>query len=316
MYDKVKFWINRSIIGEQYPIIAYCLDNPRESIDIKTGEIISTYGNLENLKVAIYVGGLSVVGSLPKYLYGGSNVYPLDRHSTAKAIEKIEDSLKLKINGAAVTEVEFGTNFIMKHKVSDYIARLGEMPRLTRCLITESSLQYRGKGRQQPKTFVFYNKIADAISKGMQYPTDLEEVNLLRYEMRLKNRLPKQLGVPVVTASTLIELPFYKIMIKRYQDSYFSISKLNQVKNNIMNNIKTVKDAYDVLTARLISQEDPNFINNYIAELKGANVFKDPKYYTRLKRTLKAITAKANFTESDELIRELDDDIKNCGAYV
>ena len=35
-----------------------------------------------------------------------------------------------------------------------------------------------------------------------------------------------------------------------------------------------------------------------------------------MKRKIKEVATKADITISDELIRELDDDVKNCGAYV
>jgi hypothetical protein len=38
--------------------------------------------------------------------------------------------------------------------------------------------------------------------------------------------------------------------------------------------------------------------------------------YTRLKKKIEKVLNKANFTMSDELIKELDDDFRNIGAYV
>ena len=144
----------------------------------------------------------------------------------------------------------------------------------------------------------------------------MKAANLLRYEMRLNSRLPQQLGVPEVRASTLSEIPFYRMMVRRYQDSYFSISKQNQLKTNIMSEIKTVSDAFDVFVARLISQTDQTQIGGFLDELKEAGVFSDRKNYSRLKRKIQEVATKANITVSDELIRELDDEVKNCGAYI
>ena len=314
MYDKVKLWIDRCDIGEQYPNIASLLDEAREQTDLKTGEV-RTFGSLQGLKVSLYVGGLSIVGSLPKYLYG-SNVYPLDRHTTAQAIEKMGDALHIPIGEAAVTGVEFGTNFLMMHQIPDYLAKLGNMPRLSRYHFEPSTLYYKGIGKQQPKVFAFYDKMADATAKGMEYPEDMKGANLLKYEMRLNGRLPQQLGVPEVKASTLTETPFYRMMVKRYQDSYFSISKLYQVKTNVMSEIKTVSDAFNVFVARLISQTDQTQIGGFLDELKEAAVFEDRKNYSRLKKKIQEVATKANITVSDELMRELDDEIRNCGAYV
>lgn len=204
----------------------------------------------------------------------------------------------------------------MLHQVQDYLAKLGNMPRLTRYHFEPSTLYYKGTGKQQLKTFVFYDKLADARAKGMDYPENMKGANLLKYEMRLNGRLPHQLGVPEVKAPTLTETPFYRLIVKRYQDSYFSISKLFQLKTNIMSEIKTVSDAYNVFVARLISQTDQSQIGGFLDELKEAKVFNDRINYSRLKKKIQEVATKANITMTDELMRELDDEIKNCGAYV
>lgn len=311
-YDKIKIWIDRTIVGEQYPTIVNCLDSAKQETDLETGEV-KTHGSIEGLKVSVYTGGLSVIGSLPKFLFG-SNVYPLNRHTAAQALEKLGDTLHLQVSEANVTEIEFGANFLMKNPVPEYLARLGVMPRMERTQVTTYSLRYAGKGKQQPRVSVYYDKKADAAAKGMDYPEDLE--NLLRYEMRLKGRLPYQLSVPEVKASTLIEPDFYRLMVKYYQESYFSISKLNQIKTDVMSEIKTPTDAYEVFVARLISETDPSKIEGFLDELKTAGVFADRKNYSRLKNKIQEVATKVNITISDDLIKELDDEVKNSGAYV
>ena len=313
-YDKIKIWIDRTIVGDQYPTIANYLDSAKQETDLQTGEV-KTYGCIEGLKVSVYTGGLSVIGSYPKFLFG-SNVYPLNRHTTAQALEKLADTLHLRVSEADVTEIEFGANYLMKHPVVEYLSKLGTMPRLDRLQVATNSLRYGGKGKQQRKVYAFYDKKVEATTKGIAFPEDLKGANMLRYEMRLNGRLPQQLRVAEVTASTLTQAPFYKMMVKRYQDSYFSISKQNNIKINIMSEIKTVSDAFNVFVARLISQSDQTQISGFLDELKEAGVFEDRKNYSRLKKKIQEIATKANITVTDELMRELDDEIKNCGAYV
>ncbi|MEE1232878.1 MAG: phage/plasmid replication protein [Phocaeicola sp.] len=310
MYDKLKIWAARS---RATPDIGKFLDNAKDQIDHATGEI-RTFGSLDGLKVSVFTGGISIIGSLSKYLYS-NNIYPLDRHSTAEAVEKLSDNLHLNISDAKITGLEFGTQFVMRHKPEDYIRKLGEMPRLQRYHFEVGTLYYKPRGKQQPKVFVFYDKKADAVAKGMTLPDGLSDANLLKYEMRFNQRLPQQLGVPEVTALTLSDKEFYRQMVRRYQDCYFSISKQNQVKTNIMNEIKTVSDAYDVLVARLINQSDQTLITAYLEELKEAKTFEDRKSYTRLKKKIQDVAAKAELG-SDELVKELDNEIKNVGAYV
>ena len=160
--------------------------------------------------------------------------------------------------------------------------------------------------------------MAGCKTKKLAYPSDFEDKNLLRYEMRLKGRLAYQLGVPEVKASTLYDRQFYRELVRRYQDSYFSISKINELNPNAMKEIKNVSDAFNIFVARLLSQtEQPQRqIDTFINEIKAAGVFEDKKYYTRLKDKLNEIVTKDNITISNELIKELDDAIVNCGAYV
>ncbi len=150
----------------------------------------------------------------------------------------------------------------------------------------------------------------------MVLPVGFEKANLLKYEMRFNGRLSQQMGVDDVKASTLFESGFYRQMIKRYQDNYFAISKLNQVKTDVMSEIKTVSDAFNVLVARLINGSDQMQITAFLEELKESRVFDDRKNYTRLKRKIQEVATKAGVTTSDELIKELDDEIKNVGAYI
>lgn len=309
MYDKVKLWVPRY---STTPDISLFLDKAKEQTDRDTGEVC-TFGSLEDLKVSIYTGGISIIGSLPKFLYQ-SNVYPLDRHSTALFVEKLSDYLHLPIANAKVTGLEFGSVFVMKHSVASYISKLGDMPKLEKGYFN-GTLYYQTKGKNPMKELVFYDKIAEAKEKKMAIPVGFEDVNLLRYEIRFNRKLAQQLKLPTVTASTLSESDFYRLMMRRYQDSYFSITKLNQVKVD-MSNIKTVSDAYDVLVALLISQSDQRQITAFLEDMKEGKVFKDRKNYTRLKKKIQEVVNKTSVTTSDELIRELDDEIKNVGAYV
>ncbi len=311
MYDKIKLWAART---RATPDVSRFLDKAKEQIDHETGEVC-TFGSLNGLKVSIYMGGISIIGSLAKFLYP-NNIYPLDMNSTAQAIEKLSDNLHLPITDAKVTGLEFGRAFVMAHPVESYLSKLGDMPRLLRYHFDVGTLYYKPRGKQQPKVFAFYDKKADAAAKGMVLPVGFEDANLLKYEMRFNGRLPQQMGVPDVKASTLSESGFYRQMIKRYQENYFAISKLNQVKTDVMSEIKTVSDAFDVLVARLINGSDQTQITAFVEELKEAKVFEDRKNYTRLKRKIQEVATKAGVTTSDELIKELDDEIKNVGAYI
>lgn len=83
-----------------------------------------------------------------------------------------------------------------------------------------------------------------------------------------------------------------------------------------MSEIKTVQDAYEAFVARLMADGEEGQIMAFMDELKEAKVFDDRKYYTRLKEKIQKIAAKAGSSVPDELSKELDDEIRNVGAYV
>jgi hypothetical protein len=68
--------------------------------------------------------------------------------------------------------------------------------------------------------------------------------------------------------------------------------------------------------ALLINESNPNTIDDFINGLKSADVWDDKKNYTRLKNKLKNIATCHDTAVKDELIKELDDEIKNWSAYM
>ena len=60
MYDKLKLLYPRM---RGTPDISGYLDKAKEQTDLKTGEVC-IFGSLDGLKVSIYTGGYSIIGSL------------------------------------------------------------------------------------------------------------------------------------------------------------------------------------------------------------------------------------------------------------
>lgn len=311
MYDKVKLILRGAMVVEQFHNLSPRLTDATESIKVNTGEVIG-YGYLDGLKLSLRGDSLWIEGSLAKYLNGGSNIYSLNINTTRQAIEKISDSLKLDIGQAKVTSLEFGANFSMNHKASDYIRLLGDCPRLNRVCLNNKTLYYKTNGKSNSRVIIFYDKVAETLANGLKCPDNL--TNLLRYEIRYNHRLPKQLGVAEVTASTLYESEFYERMLKLYKDTYFSISRQKLMDKDNMKGVKTVGGACNLLLARYINQGDKNVVSQFIEDLKQERVFANPSEYSRLRNRLKDIANMACCEASSELIQELDNAIKNCVA--
>lgn len=313
MYDKVTIWKSRR--GDEYPHLLTLLEDAKEQTDLETGEI-KTYGTLQGMRVGVYPTAIRIDGSLPKFLYAGGNVIPLNRHTTEEAVKKLSDALQINLDDARVSALEFGANFLMRHKPSEYLKRMGELPRRQRYSFNLDTLYYRHKGKEQPDTFCLYDKISDAKAKGMPIPQGFEDKNLLRVELRLNGSIAKQMGVAEVAASTLYDRAFYSKIRCRFINTYFSISKLNKLNANFMESIKTPKDAVDGFLGLMLAKAGQGMqeIDSYLEELKANQVFSERINYKRTRDALYKAASKAKLSSKDELVAELDDCFINLKA--
>ena len=230
-------------------------------------------------------------------------------------MNKLGEALQINLEDARVSSLEFGANFLMKHKPSEYIARMGELPRRQRYTFNIDTLYYRHRGKEQPDTFCMYNKISDAKAKGMPIPAGFEDANILRVELRLNGSLAKQMGVPEVAASTLYDRAFYNKIRCRFINTYFSISKINKLNANFVKSITTPKDAVDGFLGLMLAKAGGmQEIDNYLEELKANQVFSDRINYKRTKDALLKAASKAKLSSKDELVAELDDCFINLKA--
>lgn len=310
MYDKVKLFCTAP---PEIDFSQYLTDGVSQT-DITTGEV-SYHGSIDGLRVNAYPNGVSVIGSLTKYLHQGNNIYPLDRHTTREAIDKLSDALHVDMHRAKVTALEFGAVFLMQRPPQDYISQLGAMPRRERIQVTPHSLMYRRKGRLQPDTLAFYDKAADAQAKGMKMPKGLENANLLKYELRLDGRLSKQLHRDCVTAADLYDRQLYGDLMHRWATAYRQIDKQPKQAAPDFSQIKTVSAAYDAFVATLLTSSTSDQISAFIADLKAANAFTDRKYYSRLRAKIEQVAAHSRQSTTNALISELTDAVTNTIAY-
>lgn len=314
MYDKLNLWINKEDMAGAFSAIPHLLTRAKEQTDRDTGEI-RVFGCLDGLKVSIFYGGVSIKGSLSKFYYPDT-VYPLDRYTAKQAIAKLSDALQCDMTKANVTGLEFGTVLLLSHPVHEYLARLGAMPYpFLRYHFEPGTLYYRTRAKEQPITCAFYDKILEAKKSGGSIPAGFESQNLLKYEIRFNRRLPKQLNVSEVKASTLMDKDFYKMLLENWKESYFKINRQTKIKTDTMCNIQTVSDAYSVFVARLMAGTNKDVVEDFMEELKDGKVFKNRTDYNRLKNKIRDVSTKAGLVVSDELVRELDDAVKNAAAF-
>lgn len=216
---------------------------------------------------------------------------------------------------AKVIALEFGDWMPVSYPVAEYLKRCGGYPRLERFQFVSETLYYRHRGKNQPKTLCLYDKRADARAKGYELPQGFEDYNLLKYELRLKGSIGKQLNLGEVTGETLYDRAFYKRLTDTYRQEFAKIKKLPQPISKISESIKSVCDGVEVLLSRLIRLYGVEVVDSYIEELKSQNAFKERANYSRLRKKLTTILSNT-FTGEDALIREMENGVMNRCLYV
>jgi hypothetical protein len=306
MFDNVNFWIDRVELSGASPYDAQRhLSDITERQNEKSG--YSCSGKLKNYSVYVSENGISLKGSLAKSYYG-DNLHTLTRRDTKQAIEELSDNLHLNINAARVTRLDVSTIIPTKRPPADYYSYLGNKPYFERLQSTPDTLYYNNHQRQ----IIFYDKTKEAAAKDVQIPEILQNSNLFRYELRYTKRLNKQLNTDL-TAAKLYDVEFYRSVIQSWYGEFKTIQKIKN-QSFMIDNINTAKEAETALFAALLQEKGQGIINEYLAELKAKNVFKERQRYSELKRKLNTIL-EAPTGQKNELIKELETAIFDIARY-
>lgn len=264
-------------------------------------------GGFDGLKVVQNERGLKTMGSLSKFLNGGSNIVPLDTYSMQEALEKLSDGLHLDFSVAEVKSVEFGTQFPMKEAVGAYLCRLGYLARFDRSTLSEGNLESLYY-EQSAKKLKFYDKGQEARFKGISLPD--QWCHLLKYELTLTKQLKRFFGYTPI-ATDLCDKENYRRLAFLWRDLYYKIEKQKIPIMNEVGKKLTSKTFYELLSAFAIGQLDKDFVLGFIENAKAMGLERKELY--RLKQLVKKAT---DDSVPDELMRELDDCIDNAVAYL
>jgi hypothetical protein len=309
-YDTVHFFLEATSTNQaDLANVANLLG--QESLNRETGEVWST-GYVRNLRVSVGGAGVSVKGSVASF-FNATNTQLVGRTEISQAVEKLGDTLNINMSNAKVTRLDVCSNFITQNAPKAYLDILGSLTYFQRIQATQNTLYYQ-RGKENIQSLCFYDKQIECHDTRKELPAVYAiGENMLRYEARFNSRLPKQFNRQEVTASTLANREFYNEVVGKWGQLYFSINKFY---NTItMTKIKTVSEAKDYIFAVALSNMGANDVDRMLTEMKSKGVFADRKYYTRLKKSLEEVSEKFVTTGSNDLARELDDEVRTVLAY-
>ena len=295
MFDTVNFWIDR-----KYYVETDILESMyKNSIDVKEVynpkyESTSYYGILKNYKVNVYPYGISLQGSIAKYLFGEDTIKFADRLSCKRGIEEISDLLGLDLNNATITRLDIGQNLELDNYVLKYYTLLLASSRLNRVEYL-NSLYFKNKSKE----LIFYDKITERKEKGFKKFSG----NLLRYELRLKKRPSNFLKTEKLFAKDLYEKPIYKQLANLWYKEYRKITKTSDNEPPLYFN--NPKDLRNNLAAIALAKLYLQILKDIKIKLKkglmdNVNAHRCRKLLIELK-SIKSIKIKG-----EDLLKELD----------
>lgn len=311
MYDTVSFYTERGKEDADY--IINKLHKPKEEINMETGEILSAKGTYKNLYVKITPNQICISGSLAKF-QNGNNIDMFSRLQTKDVIEHMSDIFLIDMGKANISRLDFSATIQVNNPTIEYLSIFGRCGNLSK-IIYPTTVYYQSdtKATSKPLQLCIYDKIAEAFSDG-KIPLEYKDINLLRYELKLRRSLANRFGVVQVLGNTLFDPCFYAKMMNIWTEYYYKIEKYNVMKPNFIDNIESPDDAWNVYVASLITNADRGEFDAYLRGLKTNKVFSRRGDYTRLKSKFDKINSNESCTNSQDLTNELDgkiQDIKN-----
>lgn len=209
---------------------------------------VALCGYLDSLKVSVSRLGVGIKeGSFCKWCKG-TNFKVMGRKDIQEGLEKLSDRLHLPMGIAQVFRVDIAQNFILKHPVSIYTNHLGALAYHTR-LEAKDGLYYSGTNTQ----LCYYDKVKEQRKAGAEIPELYSGKPVLRYEYRLKSRLPHLLNTCKVQAQMLCDEAVYMQLVNMWLQGYRDIRKINETTINF-EQMKSVKDLQRAGLLTLIEQ--------------------------------------------------------------
>lgn len=272
------------------------------------GDTFKVKGTLQNYKITVGNGFLSVWGgSLCRY-YLGDNMQTLGRRDTQRAIEQLSDTLNVPMEAATITRLDVGANLIMQHPIETYTTHLGTLQHTKRLEQPNGGLYYSQKNVQ----LCFYDKIREQKSHRNPIAELYNGCNVLRYEYRYLHRLPAVLKRDKVTASMLYDANTYCKILDNWAAQYKRIKKIKNIEINF-EAMSGKKDLYTMGVLSLI--ERVGGVTQMIEQINIA--YRRGKLSKKAAHDLRdavkaAMETDAELTTESEALPELDEQVKRA----
>lgn len=264
----------------------------------ETGEVVHR-GKFKNLSVTVFPTKIYVRGSLGVFLLG-TNLKTLTREQAASGIECLSDELEIDMSHARISRLDFGTNLILEHRLADYMAFFGDLPRHSKNAfgsLKNKTITFSNSRRH----LRFYDKIREQKSNGYKIADTWCGLNVCRYEVSF-SRPAQEFKVQSITANMLSEHRFFCKVLQTWNDMYFKIPKMAKMKIISDLGVKTTPDFSRFAVIHLA--QNPELYSAWMSEFDRPDLSKTQR--SRLKSMLRESRIDRRLTIPDNRITELD----------
>jgi len=308
MYDTLTFVISQA----DYNDISFIEIIPQYLTTIQAnGESHQGYfvnGYLDTFRVNINTNRIKIeASSLARYI-NGDNQQGMSLQLTREAIQKLSDQLHLDVGQAKVTRIDFGRNIITKFKPETYLPYLGESVGYKR--------QQAGDGvyyKNSTRILAFYDKIKEQKAKRHEVQKLFMGRNLLRYELRLKSHLERELNRTRVNGMLLCDEDFYIQLGKLWRDQYMKIIKLSS-KTATFHPTQSTRDLMLSLAAMTVQDIGDDALLRMIAEWQQQETITN-KQASDHRKLIRDIVRRDRKALGNEFIDELDKKVKQATRF-
>jgi len=192
---------------------------------IKSTDSVCLTGKLKNMKVLITQDYLKVTGSLAKY-YFDNNLQTMDHEDIVTAVVWLGDELGLPIERGFIKRIDIARNIIVKRNVRQYLDCFDETDGYHRDRINDRLLYKKTNGTHSVTMYDKVKELKKNEREFYQYNRNgvLKDKNILRYEVKLEQKINQLLKYKTVRVVHLRSKTFLKKLNDFWYMKYKSIS--------------------------------------------------------------------------------------------
>lgn len=305
-YDTVRFYLKNPCHINHENLIAI-----EESIFPTTGEIRSTRSKLRNMRVIEWSHGITIQGSLPKFLFN-QNLTPITLNDVNQAIDEISNLLDIDIRNGTIRRIDIAANLNLDRPIGDYLLTLSSATRCTRKAYKNESVYFSNGS----KSLVFYDKLAEMRHNRKEYGADVQDLidgmvssNILRYEYQPKDI--DNIFSHSLEANLLTNKDVNVKMMKTWKHNYDSIIK-SKFSLSSVQGFSTIHDLTN--SVLLVGIQSLGGIDGIMEQIENRVLAGESTRVqkSRFKKRLRAVMVNGNTLGTKDLIEEFDSKVEKA----